>query len=301
MQTARAALSMAVLSLLPASAVAGQESTSEAARQLELGSGDSTLDAVTVTAKRRREILKQRISKFVSSVAIQSHTESLARWQVPICPLVAGASRGNGEYIQGRVSQIATDAAVPLAARDCRPNFVIVLTPEPERLLRNWWAQSPRLFNKERGLGGINHFIESEDAIRAWYNACSVSPGLAKTFVMKGGPNCNTGSIGSRLSWEAVRSIYSVIVVVNLARMKGLNVGQIADYVAMIGLAQIRRDSELSDLPTILNLFAETGGAKPQGLSSWDRSFLKSLYGTESGNITQVSQIKNGMQRDLSP
>ena len=44
----------------------------------------------TVTVEARREQLKRQISTFVSEIALQSRTESLARWQLPICPLVAG-------------------------------------------------------------------------------------------------------------------------------------------------------------------------------------------------------------------
>ena len=295
------ACALAVLTFLSASALADQVPNPEQIQAHSSSDRNPELDAVTVTAERRREILEQRISVFVSSIAIHSHTESLARWQVPICPFVLGASSGNAEYFEGRLLQIAADAGVPAAAKDCTPNFAIILTPEPERLLRDWWSRNPRLFNKDRGIGGINHFIESEEAIRVWYNACSVSPGSARNFVLKGDPACDTGQLGSRLTWASVRSIYSVIVIVDLKRVEGLNVGQLSDFSAMIGLAQLRTDTDLGNLPTILNLFAETRSARPQGLSSWDRSFLKSLYETETGNVKQVSQIKNGMQRALLP
>ncbi len=301
MKSAWAARALAALTFLSASAPADQAPASEPVQQSRSATGDPELDSVTVTAKRRREIIEQRISRFVSSIAIRSHTESLARWQVPICFFVAGASSSIAEFIQKRVLQIATDAGVPAAAGDCKPNFVIVLTPEPEELLRSWWSEAHQLFNKDRGVGGIERFIESEEVIRAWYNACSVSPTSSKQFVMKGGPDCGTGAIDSRLTWESVRSIYSVIVVVDLQRIEDLNVGQLSDYVAMIGLAQIRRDAELDKIPTILNLLAAIDTARPQSMSSWDRSFLQSLYDTDSENVTHVSQIKSSMKRELLP
>jgi hypothetical protein len=261
------------------------------------GSDSAKLDSVTVTAEKQREILEQRINTFVSLITVPSWTEGMARWQVPICPLVAGASPGNAEYFQGRVSQVAQEAGVPAPARDCSPNFVVVLTPEPEEFLRSWWARNPRLFSKNRGAGGIHRFIESKDAIRAWYNACSVVPG--GTFTLRGVPDCDTGMPGSRLTFDSVRAIYSAIVVVDAQQIGGLNVGQVADYIAMIGLAQIRTAADLGDLPSILRLFAETGPVRPQGVTSWDRSFLKSLYESESGSVKQLSQIKNRMQSEL--
>jgi len=38
----------------------------------------------TVTVEAQRELLKRQISIFVSEIAQQSRTESLARWQLPI-------------------------------------------------------------------------------------------------------------------------------------------------------------------------------------------------------------------------
>jgi hypothetical protein len=90
-------------------------------------------------------------------------------------------------------------------------------------------------------------------------------------------------------------------VVVDLGHIKDVNDGQLADYISMVGFAQIRRKPELGDAPTILRLFAESDVARPQGLSSWDQAFLKSLYGEDSGNIMQLAGIKFRIYRDLVP
>ncbi len=262
-------------------------------------SADVQLDTVTVTGRKRERIFQERISTFVSSVTVRSRTESLARWQVPICPYVTGAAQDQNAYIRQHVSQVAKDAGARLALPDCAANLIVVLTQDPDQLLRDWWDRDHGMFNTDRGVAGVERFIRSGEAIRAWYNACNVSPDWVKSNANQRMPPCSTGELGSRLTWESVRAIYSVIVVVDLARIENLNVGQVADYVAVIGLAQIRRDAELGKLPTILRLFTEAGTARPRGLSSWDKSFLRSLYGTASDNVMQFSQIKSGMGLDL--
>src|ERR1700733_8755142 len=67
------------------------------------------LDSITVEAARHRELLEQQIKTFVSRVASKPYDAPLARWQsvVPICPLVAGLAKDDGEYILTRISQIA--------------------------------------------------------------------------------------------------------------------------------------------------------------------------------------------------
>jgi hypothetical protein len=116
---------------------------------------------------------------------------------------------------------------------------------------------------------------------------------------MRGSPLCGKGQVGSRLTWDAVRSIYSVIQVVDLEHIVGLTYGQVADYVAMVGLAQVRENPELGNASTILGLFAQVGADKPHSLSPFDQAFLKSLYETTDGSKTEVAQIKVRMGQDL--
>ncbi|MFZ2509317.1 MAG: hypothetical protein WAW79_12695, partial [Steroidobacteraceae bacterium] len=239
MDAARVAHACAALSLISLGAMAGPAPPTEPGGRQESASGDAAIEAVLVTGQRRRQIFDQRLSTFVSAITTRSHTESLARWQVSICPWVAGAAQDLNEYIQGRVWQVAKYAGAPLAALDCSPNLVIVLTPEPELLLRGWWHENPRMFNWDRGIGGINRFIQSEETVRVWYNACPISPVWAKSFSNRKVPPCYTGTLGSKLTWESVRAIYSVIVVVDTGRIEGLTVGQLADFIAMISLVQV--------------------------------------------------------------
>lgn len=285
---------VAVLSLLSGSAHPEASPTST--------TGNPALDTVTVEAMRQREILERRISTYVSSITIPSLSESVARWQVPICALVAGLPRDEALVLYGRVLQVAGEAGIPLHPDvNCAPNLVVVVTSDPEQLIRKWWHQVPKLFNTDRGVGLIERNIRTDQPVRVFYNACSVAPGTAKSFTMRGGPACGTGTLGSKLEWSAVRVIYSAVLIVDSGYTKGVNIGPLADYIAMRGLAQIRRDPELSDAPTILRLFAESDAAKPEGLSTWDQQFLKSLYATNLGNVTQLSEIKLKMQHKLVP
>jgi hypothetical protein len=296
---ARIACTLTVLCLLPSGAMAAPAPALEPGQQPAAGTRDVALDTVLVTGRRRQQIFDERLNTFVGSITIRQQDESLPRWQVPICPWVAGAAPEFNDYIRGRVWQVAKYAGAPLAASDCSPNLVVVLTPEPRQFLEGWWADEHRLFNQDQGVAPINRFIRSDEAVRVWYNSCPMSPVWAKTFGTGKLPPCYSGLLGSRLAWETVRAIYTVIVVVDSDRIEGLSIGQLADYIAVVGLANVRRDSELGQLPTILRLFAEQGPARPQGMSSWDKSFLESLYRSDVTSVTQLAQIKTRMTRAL--
>ena len=139
------------------------------------------------------------------------------------------------------------------------------MTPEPEKLLKDWWSEDPRLFNRDRGLGGVNRFIQTDQPVRVWKNACSAPQGIA-AHAFSTSEHCGHGVTGSRLTWGAVRAIYSAIVVVDLTKIEGLTFGQVADYVAMVGLVQIQPNPELGDVSTILGLFAASGTDRSKGL-----------------------------------
>jgi hypothetical protein len=98
-----------------------------------------------------------------------------------------------------------------------------------------------------------------------------------------------------------LREIYSVIVAVDAERIKGLTIGQLTDYIAMVGLVRIREDADPGDAPTILRLFTSSAPAQPEGLTSWDRAFLRELYDTTAHSVGQSGQIKLRLYRDLAP
>jgi hypothetical protein len=62
------------------------------------------MDTVTIEAERERQ-LKRQISKFVSGTLVTYLYSSLARWDTPICPLVAGLPSDRGEFVLSRVSK----------------------------------------------------------------------------------------------------------------------------------------------------------------------------------------------------
>lgn len=149
--------------------------------------------------------------------------------------------------------------------------------------------------------------MQSRQPVRVWYPTSFSSnaganlaadtaelevAGVTLNFVL---PPCATvGQVGTRLSYGAVQSLASVIVVVDGTRTAAIHIGQLADYVAMVGFAQIHLDADTGTAPTILSLFRETEHA-PQGLSPWDQSFLHSLYTTDQNSVMQESAIKRGM------
>ena len=92
-----------------------------------------------------------------------------------------------------------------------------------------------------------------------------------------------------------------VFVVVDRTQLHGVTFGQLAAYVAMVGLARLKPDARLGDAPTILTLFSGEPQVAPRGLTDWDQAFLKSLYATAPLAKGQSGQIAREMVREIAP
>jgi len=146
------------------------------------------LPEVTIRAERTK--LFGRVLKFVDQIAIPENggDGSLVRWVVPsVCPLVSGLPRNEGEFILERLSEIARTAQVPLASEHCRPNLYILVTPEPEDLLKGMEKRNRAFtfgFDSANGTllpsltpaSIVDHFIATPRAVRVWYNSVTRTP-----------------------------------------------------------------------------------------------------------------------------
>jgi hypothetical protein len=263
----------------------------------------------TVTIEAQRARLRPQVNEFVAAAIVRPRydDESLLRWDTAVCPLVAGFPREQGEFFLQRISQAARDAKAPLAGEKCHPNLFVIGAQKPDVFLNLWWRHDPRLFNTVHGVEPAERFIRTSRPVRAWYNSVPVDPDAASQIVpllgqsigIGSGPasfptHLATGRIGSRLQYLMVRAVESAIVVIDTSQMNDINIGQLADYVSMVGLAEIDLDKNVGATPSILTLFRSDAQPRPASLTVWDRSLLHALYNSRQKDKMQFSEICNG-------
>src|ERR1700728_2592407 len=122
--------------------------------------------------------LERRVDAFVRAITRNqglSDEDSLVRWNSPICLLVAGLTAEDVKLVSARLSQISSSSGAPLARSPCQPNFIVVATSEPDRVLNAWYARDSRLFG-DAASAQIRQFLESSQSrpVRVWYN---IGPG----------------------------------------------------------------------------------------------------------------------------
>jgi hypothetical protein len=275
------------------------------------GQAPEPVPGITVEAQRNSEQLRHAVDSFLSMAIDRPHStynESLERWTyVKVCPHVAGLNKTQGEFFVSRLSQIARAAGVPLAGEKCIPNFIVLMTEEPESLLKKLTV-AHGVFDDQRGLA-LDQFIVTPRPIRVWRNVGLTSIDGANHFKGHGEKyyddeapsNTMPSQYGSRLNVSNVtRDILSAIVVVDAGKVHDLNFGQLTDYIALVGFVQIDMDHDLTDAPTILNLFKVPAAVRPQEMTSWDKAMLRALYSTPQRNLMQLSEMETVMVKEIS-
>jgi hypothetical protein len=285
-----------------------------AAERGSLYAVSARVGAVTIQASAERRALRRKVDRFVAAAIVQPSGDALDRWTLPICPLVAGLPKAWGELVLERISAAALDAHAPLAGEVCRPNLFVVAHDQVAQLVRKWWSRDPTMFSaNHRGIETVYRFFRSKRPIRAWYNtrwqdpdggascisaesAAVIGAGLPLTMQAQA---CTNG-VDTRLTYTSTGSnITSAIVVVDTSRMKGMSTRQLADYIALVGLAEVRLDAGPTPVPSILQLFGQ--GTAPPGLTRWDRALLYSLYHTSQADRLQLPEMEITMVRRIAP
>jgi hypothetical protein len=146
----------------------------------------------------------------------------------------------------------------------------------------------------------VDAFIATSHAVRVWYNSVLKTLEGLPPSSCNGFP-CNPHARGSLVLLSLVRTLSTVFVVIDQARLQGVSHGQLADYIGMVSLTRLKPEARLGDAQSILKLFDGAPQAAPAGLTDWDQAFLKSLYAIEQESRLQRGQIAREMVREIVP
>jgi len=269
------------------------------------------LPSVTIESQSELEKRVQTyVRKITSSTRFQR--ESLARWNKSLCFLVAGLPRRDAEFMVGRLTTVAQSVGAHVQARECsrrNANFYVVFTPDPAPTLKYLKWHPKLLFDRDANSVQINKFLQDSTPlpVRVWHNAELIGPsgmrvGTINSCAGFDSPsfkmNCESG--GTRLTVQAVEGLTEAVIVFDANRISGMNLGQLSDYTAMAGLVDLDINADLAQAPTILRLFTQAEGSRPQGLTQWDQAFLSATYHTDQKSFDQRYTIARNVARDLS-
>jgi hypothetical protein len=279
---------------------------------------------VIVTGTRERQVLEKFVQGFAAPTRM---TGKLARWEDGICPIVAGIKPQFANFVAARVKEVAAQVGAPVNAKErCRPNIEVAFTDASQPFIDKVRAVNAVLLGYADNDAQLKALATVRRPIQAWYTTQTKDlrgkgevdrvrregmtvemptppPCMGKCTYTITYPDAHFWEVtGSRLGDGLRSSFFHVIIVVEPAKLAEQEMGTLADYVAMVALAQIPAQDNCQPLPSIMNLLAKdcTAGT-PNALTASDLGYLRGLYKISADRTlgTQESEIAYQMELSL--
>jgi hypothetical protein len=238
---------------------------------------------------------------FVQSVAGPIGDRDMALWREPICVGVGNLQAEVAQAIADRVSDWADALGLVVDEPGCRPNIFVTATENGNTTARELVAARRQEFvtgvgGSDRGRTALDRFQRSDRLVRWWHVSLAVDERTGNPIRrMPGQPPVDwTGRRLSRVTDFGVNAMITspsrltrsgrddfqqVMVILDIDAFEAASLGQIADYIAMVALAQIDPEAQPTH-PSILSLFDESAD-QAEMLTRWDQAFLHGLYSAD--------------------
>lgn len=261
---------------------------------------DPTLvQGVEVTARPAEET-RARATAFVGAISAESGNGRLARWDRKVCPGVVGMKAPYAQMLIDRVAAVAVQVGLEVEPAGCKPDIVIIATDAADVMAEDLVTKTPKAFAKydsglSRGRKALKAFVESDEPVRWWHVTRRV---MADGQQYDRGASVPVRGIG-RLRSTTRDDFDHAVIVIDVTRTGVLRFPALADYVAMVALAQIEPGSETAGVSSVLNLFRDrdAGLVPAESLTEWDLAYLKGLYAArrdvERGATQQQDVIRS--------
>jgi len=240
------------------------------------------------------------IRSFVNEVAAPNRRRGLARWEDRICVGVANLRTEPAQYIVDRVSTVAEDVGLRPGEPGCAPTVMIVASDDPSGLAQALVRDRRRAFRMggtgmDRGGDALRAFVTSDAPVRWWQVSIPTDSETGNVAVRIPGECSNACerpedyapvifvASASRLTTQIVDNLTRTIVILDIDQVDRISIEQLADYVAMVSLAQIDPEADTGRYASILNVFDRPDTAP--GLTDWDQAYLTGLYGAERNRL----------------
>lgn len=261
------------------------------------------LEDVVVEGRR----IFEEAETFVEEMAAPAVDRGLARWQSRICVGVGNLQPALAQSVIDHISRVALEYEVGVGEPGCRPNVMIVFASDGRAMATALVEADRKVFHLgvgglDRGKSALERFKTSDAPVRWWHVSMPMIGGSGQRAIrMPGdaGPIFVPGEGRVNRGRPISDSLNKVIIVVDAQKMGGANYAQLAEYLALVALAQVDPDGDMSRHDTVLNVFNDPVGV--QGLTEWDRAYLRTLYNHHPERIEpdfHASRLARGMIRD---
>lgn len=225
----------------------------------------------------------------------------LARFEQPLCLIVAANDTGLAKDIATRIIANARAAKVRVRAGGCKPNALVTLSDDALAQLKQIRKSGRQLF---AGLSAreLDAALQTRDPVYV-FQASETTAATGQALLRADPAAAPVGKVTAmgRLSRMTRKDMLAALVVVDSVATAGLTSAQLADYTTLRLLAPTGEVdiAQADEPPTIMTLFAAPGTA-PAGLSRFDRAYLKALYrmppGAFASDVLRAAALESGRE-----
>lgn len=264
----------------------------------------TAVDDVVVSARP----LDAQVRSFLDDVALPERNLRMARWYRHVCVGMFNLRGASAQYVVDRVSEIGLEIGLEPGEPGCTPNILIFASDNGAELAKGMVKARPRVFDPGgsgmvRTRAALRRFQDSDAGIRWWHVSVPMDSDTNSIAVRLPGESAPwVGATPSRLRTEIRNDIGRVFIILDINKLDGMNMTQVADYAAMVAFSQIDSDADFSGYDSILAMMSDRS---KQGMTSWDQAYLKALYSAELTQVQknhQIGEIARLMEiRELRP
>jgi hypothetical protein len=266
------------------------------------GAQSQAIPTESVTVNAQKLAPEEKLHDFAQAYAAPAGGGGkMARWKYGVCPVVAGLPEAYTKFVTARVRQVAGMVGAPVAdAQSCKTNIDIVFTLNPQVLLDDV-RKKHRVFLGYHDAAEELHLAAVTHPVQAWYTTQTVdlngstyiddklrNHGGFYIMVPRGSsyeqifiPDARVANVtGSHLGDGISSELYHVIITVDPTKVQGQTVGALADYVAMLSLAQTQSFEACAPIASITNLVSHgcDAAVTTSEISTNDLAYLQGLY-----------------------
>jgi hypothetical protein len=272
---------------------------------------DPALETVIVTAPRYDfELTPDAVAHdFIRNYAAPApFLGKFARWnrRNPICPSAGGFLSGYDRFTVKRIKDVAAMVGAPVSQKPgCKPNMAIIVTKDAQGLMSEIRAHRTDLLGYHQSNAQADSLATMRFPVQVLYETATIDVN-GHVVVDDRLNDCPCATTGWRARDGLQSAFFNVTIVVDAAKVDAyrLQIGALADYLAMLALSQTENFTPCEQLPSISSLMTPDCGISglANTLTATDVAYLKGVYTMDSGGspIAQRSGIASEVEKSLT-
>ncbi|GAA0394491.1 hypothetical protein GCM10009093_21340 [Brevundimonas terrae] len=263
------------------------------------------VDDVVVSARQ----LDEQVTGFVRDINVPDFNLNVARWHYDMCVSVVNMQNDAAQYIINRVAEVALEVGVKAGDPGCSPNVTVIAAAnatETTGQIVNRYRNTllPDVSGARRSRQALEKFVESDLPVRWWHTSMLINSDTGQVASKIQNDHItgwyNAGGIDLPINFPRVEvtstylrtglrsNLTSAIIILDMEKLSGISVPQIADYISMVALTRVNMDADYSGYHSVLSLMSDKD---VPGLTEWDMAYLKAIYSADITHKLKSHQL----------